>query len=86
MDGAAAGGEERAVTGTQLQETFGYAALTDRDREKILGLNAARVFGIDVDAARTAFPDDGIARLKAQYQAEGGLPSNTQYGWVRSHA
>ncbi len=69
-----------------LQDAYGYAPLTDSDRAKILGLNAARVFGVDVDAMRSAFPDDGISRLKAQYAAEGGLPSNTQYGWVRSHA
>ena len=70
----------------QLQEEYGYAPLTDLDRQKILGLNAARLFGVDVDAARHAFPDDGIARLKAQYAAEGGEPSNTQYGWVRRFA
>jgi predicted TIM-barrel fold metal-dependent hydrolase len=69
-----------------LQEQYGYAPITDLDREKILGLNAARLFGVDVDAARQAFPDDGIARLKAQYAAEGGEASNTQYGWVRRFA
>jgi len=65
-----------------LQERYGYAPLTDQDKEKILGLNAARLFRIDPETARTRFPDDGISRLKAQYLAEGGQPSNTQYGWV----
>lgn len=66
----------------ELQEKYGYAPLSDADKEQILGLNGARVYGVDVAAARKAFPDDGIARLKAQYQADGGRPSNTQYGWV----
>jgi len=65
-----------------LQEQFGYRPLSDADKAKILGLNAARVFGIDANAARRALPDDGISRLKAQYREEGGAPSNTQYGWV----
>ena len=66
----------------ELQEKFGYAPLSDADKAKILGLNAARVFGVDAEAARKAFPDDGISRLKAQYHADGGQPGNTQYGWV----
>ena len=67
-----------------LQEEFGYAPITDEDKAKILGLNAARVYGIDVEAQRNQLPDDGLNRLKAMYLDEGGLPSNTQYGWVRS--
>jgi predicted TIM-barrel fold metal-dependent hydrolase len=66
-----------------LQEKYGYARLSDDDKTRILGLNAARVFGVDVSAARKAFPADGLTRLKAEYHAEGGQPSNTQYGWVR---
>jgi len=65
-----------------LQEKFGYKPLSDEDKAKILGLNGARVFGIDATVAGKRFPDDGISRLKAQYRHEGGLPSNTQYGWV----
>lgn len=65
-----------------LQERYGYAPLTEEDKAKILGLNAARLFNVDPEEARHHFPDDGISRLKAQYIAEGGLPSNTQYGWV----
>ena len=67
-----------------LQEEFGYAPLTDEDKAKILGLNGARVYGLDPEAMRTRLPDDGLGRLKAMYLDEGGLPSNTQYGWVRA--
>ena len=67
-----------------LQQEFGYAPITDEDKEKILGLNAARIFDVDVNAARNAFPDDGLSKLKAEYLHEGAEPSNTQYGWVWS--
>lgn len=66
----------------ELQDEFGYAPITDEDKAKILGLNAAKLFNVDVDAVRNAFPDDGLSRLKAEYLFEGGSPSNTQYGWV----
>ena len=65
-----------------LAERWGYADITDEDKAQIFGLNAARLYGVDVDAARTAFPDDSLSRLKTQYQQEGAIPSNTQYGWV----
>ena len=67
-----------------LQEEFGYPDITDADKEKILGLNAARLYGIDPDAARKALPDDGLSRLKTWYGYEGGQPSNTQYGWIKT--
>ncbi len=68
----------------EMQAEFGYAPLSDEDKEKILGLNAAKIFDVDVNAARHAFPDDGLSKLKAEYLFEGADPSNTQYGWVWS--
>ncbi len=67
----------------ELQEKFDYAAITDEDRKKIFGLNAAGIYGVDVAAARTQFPDDSMTKYKQDYQQEGALPSNTQYGWIR---
>lgn len=67
-----------------LQEEFGYPDLTDADKDKILGLNAARLYGIDPDAARKALPADGLSQLKNWYGHEGGQPSNTQYGWIKA--
>lgn len=66
----------------ELQEKFGYKPLSEQDKLKILGLNGAKVFGIDAAATLKALPDDGITRLQAQYRDEGGQPSNTQYGWI----
>ena len=66
----------------QLQEQYGYPALTDEDREKIFGLNAARLYGIDVDASRAAFPGDKLAAAKQEYRESGGQRSDTAFGWV----
>jgi hypothetical protein len=41
------------------------------------------LYGVDVDAARLAFPGDGISQMKSAYLYEGAEPSNTAYGWVR---
>jgi hypothetical protein len=65
-----------------LQEQFGYAPITDADRELIFGRNLAGLYGVDIDAARLAFPEDTISKMKAAYLYEGAEPSNTSYGWV----
>lgn len=66
----------------RLQERYGYAAISDADRERIFGLNAAGLYGIDVDAARKAFPADSLSEVKQAYRESGGLPSGAIYGWV----
>src|SRR5687768_6302949 len=43
----------RALTiSQQMQDDFGYPALTEEIKAKILGLNAAALYGIDVEATR----------------------------------
>lgn len=66
----------------ELMQRFGYKPLTKEVKEKILGLNAARVYGVDVQAKRNAISGDYLTKLKTKYKAEGGRPSHTQYGWV----
>ena len=66
----------------ELIKRFGFKQLTAAVKEKILGLNAARIYGIDVKAKMQAIPKDYVTRLKQKYRAAGGEPSNTQYGWV----
>ena len=59
-------------------EKYGYTPLTEQTKAKILGLNAARIYGIDLDAAtRTAARDDlGWARelVAAHRRGEIGVP------------
>jgi hypothetical protein len=66
-----------------LVKTFGYAPLTPEVKTRILGLNAAAVFGVDPNAALKHVPHDFVARMKAAYLEKGLRPSLTQYGWVR---
>ncbi len=65
-----------------MQKKFGYKPLSAHDKELIFGLNAARVYNVDVKAKRQAFPNDALSKLKAEYQHHGPQPSNTAYGWV----
>jgi Predicted metal-dependent hydrolase of the TIM-barrel fold len=66
----------------ELIERFAYKALTDGVKRKILGLNSARIYGVDVAAKLNTIPEDSISKLKEKYRAAGISPSNTQYGWV----
>jgi len=65
-----------------LQEDFGYASLSDADKDIIFGKNLASLYGVDVAAARTEIPADALSGMKSAYIEEGAEPSNTQYGWV----
>jgi uncharacterized protein len=68
-----------------LMKRFGYAPLTVEVKRKILGLNAARVYGIDPAAAIKPMPADYIDRLRKKYRDSGlAARSNTQYGWIRA--
>jgi uncharacterized protein len=49
----------------ELSERYGYPQLTPEIKAKILSTNAARVYGIDLDAARRASHDDDLAWTKA---------------------
>jgi predicted TIM-barrel fold metal-dependent hydrolase len=65
-----------------LVETHGYAPLTRAVKAQIFGLNAARVFGVDVNAKRHELPQDYLSRIKMAYLEEGVVPSHRWYGWV----
>jgi predicted TIM-barrel fold metal-dependent hydrolase len=49
---------------TSMQETYGYPALTAAAKAKILGLNAAELYGVDVEATRCAVSEDDFAVAK----------------------
>lgn len=66
----------------QLIEQHKYQPLTRDVKAKIFGLNAARVFGVDVASTRNAVPKDYVGRLRMSYLQEGPEPSHRLYGWV----
>ncbi|HEX9003760.1 MAG TPA: amidohydrolase family protein [Blastocatellia bacterium] len=68
----------------QMCEKFGYKKITKEDKAKIFGLNAAKLYNIDVKAKRKALPADALEKLKTAYLENGGQRSNAAYGWVRA--
>jgi uncharacterized protein len=65
-----------------LVEKHRYAPLTRAVKEQIFGLNAARVFGVDVNATRHELPKDYLSRIKMAYLDDGATPSHRWYGWI----
>ena len=53
----------------ELQERYGYPALTDELKRKVLGLNASSLLGIDPEATRCAFDADGLKEARASHAA-----------------
>jgi predicted TIM-barrel fold metal-dependent hydrolase len=68
----------------EMCEKFGYKKITKEDKQKIFGLNAARIYNIDVKAKRNPLPADALSRLKTAYLDNGGERSNQAFGWVRA--
>ena len=65
----------------RLMEEFGYPEVTAAVKAKILGLNAARLYGVDPDEARCVIPGDVIGETKILYGTElRPEPSNRRYG------
>lgn len=63
----------------ELQEKHGYPALTREIKAKIFGLNAARVYGVDVDEVRRAQAKDAVTRARLEYRND-PRPSFRTYG------
>ncbi|MCH2173359.1 amidohydrolase [Myxococcota bacterium] len=58
----------------ELRERYGYPELTPEVKAKVLGGNAARVYGIDAEAARRRVANDDLSwvqRAVREYEAEG---------------
>jgi len=53
-----------------MQERFGYPAITPTAKAKILGLNGAAAYGVDVEAARAAHQADKLEWLDAAERGE----------------
>ena len=56
----------------EYQDKYGYPAITDEMKKKIFGLNAAKIYRINPDAARCKVQDSTFAMLKKTYDEELG--------------
>jgi hypothetical protein len=65
----------------ELMEKYKYPALTDEIKNQILGLNAAKVFGIDVQGELKKIKTDKLTQIRNEFRRQ-PAPSNTQYGWI----
>jgi uncharacterized protein len=62
----------------EYQDRFGYPALSDDVKRNVLGLNAARLFGLDPTATRCALATDPLTAAQPQaahLRADGALAS-----------
>jgi len=64
-----------------LQCQFGYPALTPSMKRDILGLNAARLYGVRTECVCRA--DDMFSRGREEYVVRGAETTNARYGWIR---
>jgi len=55
-----------------LQQQYGYPALTMDIKRKILGLNAAKAYGVNAEATRCAIQDTKLAQQKRSLDGEFG--------------
>lgn len=63
---------------------FGYKKITKEDKARIFGLNAAKLYGVDLKKKRNALPADALDKLKMAYLDRGAEPSLEANGWVRA--
>ena len=68
----------------EMCEKFGYRKITKEDKAKIFGLNAARLYDLDLKKKRNPLPNDALDRLKTAYLEHGGQLENRAYDWVRA--
>jgi hypothetical protein len=68
----------------ELCEKFGYKKISKEDKAKIFGLNAAKIYGVDLKKKRNALPADAIEKAKLAYNEMGGQRNNAAWGWVRA--
>jgi predicted TIM-barrel fold metal-dependent hydrolase len=65
-----------------LLDQHRYQSLTRQVKEQVFGLNAARVFGVDVSAKRHELPMDALGQIRMSYLEQGPEPSHRAYGWI----
>jgi uncharacterized protein len=68
-----------------MQKQHGFRPLGAADglvKSAILGYNSARLYNLDIRAARKKFENDSFAQLKKQYEMAGTDRSNLAYGYI----
>ena len=68
----------------EMCEKFGYKKITKEDKAKIFGLNAAKIYGVDVNAQRKGMTSDAFSKMHIAYNDMGASRENAAYGWVRA--
>lgn len=68
----------------EMCEKFGYKKITNEDKAKIFGLNAAKLYKVDVKAKRNPLKADALEQMKIAYEERGGQRDNAAHGWVRA--
>lgn len=68
----------------EICEEFGYSKITEDDKARIFGLNAARIYGVDPFRAKLAMRKDSLSEIKAAYLRRGLEADNAAHGWVRA--
>jgi predicted TIM-barrel fold metal-dependent hydrolase len=64
---------------SELQERYGYPALTKEIKEKILGRNAARLYGVDPITTRCEFTRQELEKIRRELPGKnGGLGPRTK--------
>lgn len=66
-------------------DKFGYSKISKEDKAKIFGLNAAKIYGVDVKEKRNPINPDIITAARAAYDKSGLMRENKAYGWVRAN-
>lgn len=74
---------QRFQISDEFCEKYGYSKITEEDKAKIFGLNAAQIYGVDPNEQRNALPNDALSRVKEAYLDRGGMRSNFAHGWVK---
>lgn len=67
------------------QERFGYPALTPKTKRRILGLNAARLYGVDPIRTRCDFTREELQEVRRALPPRPASYGPTTYAAVRAH-
>jgi predicted TIM-barrel fold metal-dependent hydrolase len=68
------------VVPESMQRQFGYPALTEKRKARILGKNAAKLYGIDPKERRCTVAQDALARVQAEQGGVRASRSHRVYG------